>query len=348
MGKEVTRRGILKAGAGSVAVASAGLLLGSRQSWASDRVVVIGGGVGGGTNSIALKQRNPHLRVTLVERDPTLLAPLANGPGLTDRARGVAYRDLLAVDVDIAIDEIVGVDWTARQAIALSGRTFGFDHLVVAPGIAPRDEGIEGYDAVAAYEFPHAWTSGRQAYRLQARIEAMADGDTMIIRVPAGPQRYPQGPYERAGRIARYLMREKPRSKIIILDAKDSFPHQLAWERDWADNIPKGMIEWVPASAGGNVTAIDVAGKRLAASGGWIAGDVINFIPAQQAGGIARLGGLVDETGWCPVMARSMQSRLQPAAWVLGDANDAEADGKTAKAAQRQAHSCAEEIVIAG
>jgi NADPH-dependent 2,4-dienoyl-CoA reductase/sulfur reductase-like enzyme len=344
--KDVTRRSLLKAG--SMAVASVGLLLGSKPSWASHRVVVIGAGVGGGTTAIALKQRNPHLRVTLVERDPTLLAPLANRPGLTDGARGVAYQDLLAADVNIAIDDVVGVDWTARQAVALSGRTFGFDHVVVAPGIAPRDEGIEGYDAVAAYEFPHAWASGRQAYRLQAQIEAMADGGTMIIRVPAGPQRYPQGPYERAERVARYLMREKPRSKIIILDAKDSFPPELALARGWADDIPKDMIEWVPASAGGNVNAVDVAGKRLAAGCGWIAGDVINFIPAQQAGEIARLGGLIDETGWCPVTARSMQSRLQPAAWVLGDANDAEAGGKTAEAAQRQAHSCAAEILIAG
>lgn len=347
MNKNITRRRALKIGAGSLA--TAGFLgLGSKFSWASHHVVVVGGGVGGGTTAIALKQRNPRIRITLIERDPTLLAPLANRPDLTDGARRIVLQDLLAADVRLAIDDIVDIDWTARRAIALSGRTFGFDQLVVAPGIAPREEHIEGYDAVAAYEFPHAWTSGREAYRLKARIEAMPDGGTMIIRVPAGPQRYPRGPYERAERVARYLLRAKPRGKIIILDAKDEFPRELASPPGWADDIPKGMIEWVPARAGGNVTAVDVAGKRLAAGFGWIAGDVINFIPAQQAGGIARLGGLVDDTGWCPVAPDSMRSRLQSAAWVLGDANDVEAGGKSADAARRQAHVCAAEMLIAG
>lgn len=347
MNKNITRRRALKVGAGSLA--AAGFLgLGSKFSWASHHVVVVGGGVGGGTTAIALKQRDPRIRITLIERDPTLLAPHANRPDIAEDARRVLYQDLRAADVRLAIDDVVGVDWTARRAIALSGRAFEFDQLVVAPGIAPRGEDIEGYDAVAAYEFPHAWTSGREAYRLHAQIQAMADGGVMIIRVPAGPQRYPRGPYERAERVARYLMREKPRSKIIILDAKDELPRELTSERGWADDIPKGMIEWVPARAGGNVTAVDVPGKRLAAGFGWIAGDVINFIPAQQAGAIARLGGLVDETGWCPVAPDSMRSRLRPAAWVLGDANDVEAGGKSADAARQQAYVCAAEMPVAG
>ena len=54
----------------------------------------------------------------------------------------------------------------------------------------------------------------------------MPDGGTVIISVPENPYRCPPGPYERASLIAYYLKSQKPRSKIIVLDAKDAFSKQ--------------------------------------------------------------------------------------------------------------------------
>ena len=45
----------------------------------------------------------------------------------------------------------------------------------------------------------------------------------VVISAPANPFRCPPGPYERASLIAYYLKKAKPRSKLIVLDAKDSF-----------------------------------------------------------------------------------------------------------------------------
>jgi len=346
MKNTMTRRKILKVSAGTVALAACGTLLAGALGKGSGKIVVIGGGAAGGAVSIAVKSKNPDYRVTLIERDPTRLAPQKKRPMLTGMAHSVAYSDLMAANIDLGVDEIAGIDWTAKQAIAFSGRKFPFDHLVVAPGITPQEEGIEGYGPVAAHEFPHAWTGGRQAYRLQAQIEAMADGGTVIIRVPAGPQRFPIGPYQRAERIARYLVNNKPRSKVIILDEKDSFPNQDAFQQEWAANFPDGLIEWVSASAGGRVSAIDVAQKSLQGSGGWVRGDVINFIPAQQAGVIAQTAGLTDATGWCPVETNSLRSRLQSSASILGDANNAGNGDKSADNARLQARICAQVITL--
>ncbi|MCP4046316.1 MAG: FAD-dependent oxidoreductase [Gammaproteobacteria bacterium] len=341
MGNEKTRRRVLQAGITTLAAAATGTLLTGSQSMACARVVIIGGGVAGGAASIAVKKGNPSAQVTLIERDPTRLAPKSKPTQVTDIASATGYRDLTAADVDLAIDEIVAIDWTSQHAVALSGRTFAFDHLILAPGIAAREEGIAGYNAMAAHEFPHAWTGGRQAYRLQAQIRAMADGGTIIIRAPAGSQRYSQGPYERATQFARYLVREKPRSKIIILDAKDDFPQQEHFLGEWASAFPEGMIEWIPARNGGQITAVDVKAKRLLGSGGWISGDVVNFIPAQMAGKIAQVGGLTNASGWCPVDSNNLCSRLQSSAYILGDANDADRGDKTAHNALRQARLCA-------
>ncbi len=307
--------------------------------------MVVGAGVAGGTTALLLGERTFDAKVTLIERDPTRLVPQPHRPVVRGSVRGVPNGDLQAAGVDLAIDEIVDVDWHRQEVLAFSGRRFPFDHLVVAPGIAARDEGIEGYGRLAAYEFPHAWAGGGQAERLQAQIEAMPDGGVVIVRAPAGPHRYLQGPYVRARCIARYLAQTKPRGKVIVLDAKDDFPQRDAVLAEWATEFPGGTLEWIGAGAGGEVTAIDVAGKRLLTSCGWISGNVINFIPAQQAGTIAQVGGMKDATGWCPVEARSLRSRLRPDTWILGDANDRGQGSKTAESALNQARLCADSIL---
>ena len=61
----------------------------------------------------------------------------------------------------------------------------------------------------------------------------MADGGTVVISAPANPFRCPPGPYERASLIAYHLKKAKPRSKLIILDAKDNFSKQRLFQNAW-------------------------------------------------------------------------------------------------------------------
>ena len=48
-------------------------------------------------------------------------------------------------------------------------------------------------------------------------------------------------------------------------------------------------------------------------------GDVINYIPAQQAGKIARDSGLANSKGWCPVNQVTFESSVQQGVYVIGD-----------------------------
>ena len=61
---------------------------------------------------------------------------------------------------------------------------------------------------------------------------------------PANPFRCPPGPYERASLIAHYLKTKKPRSKLILLDAKDAFSKQKLFQKAWAAALSR------PASNG--------------------------------------------------------------------------------------------------
>ena len=85
----------------------------------------------------------------------------------------------------------------------------------------------------------------------------------MVIAAPANPARCPPAPYERASLIAHYLKTSKPRSKVIVLDAKDSFTMQRLFQAAWQELYP-GMIEWVALSQGGVLTSVDAASRTLA------------------------------------------------------------------------------------
>lgn len=339
----LTRRHFLAGAASAAAIAGVTGLWPLRSS---ARVVVIGGGPGGVALALGVKSRAPHVEILLIERDPTRLAPSRGDWLVRGALQGGDFSALHTAGIGVAIDEIRAVDWRARRAHGFSGREFAFDSIVFAPGIASRDEGIAGYDALAAHEFPHALTDSRGARRLAAQIEAMPEGGVMVIRAPSGPQRYPQGPYERATAIASYFRDRKPHAKILILDDKDSMPGQERLLDHWAREFP-GMIEWVARSAGGQVVAVDARTHMLETSAGRVHADVINFIPAQRAGEIAETAGLTDRSGWCPVHGMTMRSRTQEAAFVIGDAV-AGSDHKLAGTAVVDANSCAAALLGAG
>jgi NADPH-dependent 2,4-dienoyl-CoA reductase/sulfur reductase-like enzyme len=168
----------------------------------------------------------------------------------------------------------------------------------------------------------------------------MEDGGTVIISAPANPFRCPPGPYERASLIAYYLKTKKPKSKLILLDAKDAFSKQGLFQNAWKELYP-GMLEWVPLSAGGKVTSVDVADMTLVTEFGKHKATVANVIPPQKAGRIAETAGAADRSGWCPVDPVTFESRQQPNIHVIGDAAIMGAMPKSAFAANAQAKVCA-------
>jgi NADPH-dependent 2,4-dienoyl-CoA reductase/sulfur reductase-like enzyme len=207
---------------------------------------------------------------------------------------------------------------------------------------------LAGYGESAAEAMPHAWKAGEQTALLRRQLEAMPDGGTVVISAPANPFRCPPGPYERASLIAYYLKTRKPKSKLIVLDAKDQFSKQRLFQNAWAELYPN--LEWVGLSKGGKVTSVDVASKTLVTDFGNHKADVANVIPPQKAGRIATLAGVADRTGWCPIDPVTFESKLVPNIHVVGDATIAGGMPKSAFAANAQAKVCAAAIakLIAG
>jgi len=211
---------------------------------------------------------------------------------------------------------------------------------VLAPGIDIRWDGLPGYDEAASATMPHAWKAGEQTLLLRRQLEAMDDGGIVVIAAPANPFRCPPGPYERASLIAWYLKTRKPKSKLVILDAKDAFSKQGLFLAGWR-GLYGDMIEWINLSAGGKVTAVEPATNTLVTDFARYDAKVANVIPPQKAGRIAAIAGVADKTGWCPIDPVSFESKLQPGIHVIGDATIAGGMPKSAFAANGQAKVCA-------
>ena len=145
----------------------------------------------------------------------------------------------------------------ARTVTLADAAKLSYDRLVLAPGIDIRWDALPGYNEAAAEQMPHAWKAGEQTMLLRRQLEAMDDGGVVVMSAPANPFRCPPGPYERASLIAHYLKTRKPRSKLIVLDAKDAFSKQRLFQNAWAELYP-GLLEWVSLSSGGKVTSVDV------------------------------------------------------------------------------------------
>ena len=220
------------------------------------------------------------------------------------------------------------------------GTSLSYDRLVLSPGVDLRFDALQGYDEAAAAKMPHAWKAGEQTLLLRKQLEAMDDGGLVVIAVPANPFRCPPGPYERACLIAHYLKTKKPRSKLLILDAKDTFSKQRLFQNAWKELYP-GMIEWVSLSQGGKVNAVDPATNTLITDFGNHAAQVANVIPPQRAGRIATIAGATDNTGWCAIDPVTFESKSAPNIHVIGDACLAGAMPKSAFSANAQAKACA-------
>ena len=337
-----TRRHFLKL------TAAAGLAPAVVSAQGRAKVIVVGGGFGGATAARALKALQPALDVTLIEPNPVYTSCPFSHSVLADLReidqQRFRYDGVKGAGVTVAETSATAVDAETKTVTLADGSKLSYDRLVMTPGIDFNWGALPGYDEAAAQKMPHAWKAGAQTVLLRQQLQAMDDGGLVVMSAPANPFRCPPGPYERAGLIAYWLKIWKPKSKLLLLDAKDAFSKQRLFQNGWAQLYP-GMIEWVPLSQGGKVTSVDPATLTLTTEFATHKAAVANVIPPQKAGAIAAQAGVADRTGWCPVEPIAFESTLRPNIHVLGDAAIMGGMPKSAFAANAQAKVCAAAIV---
>ena len=124
--------------------------------------------------------------------------------------------------------------------------------------------------------------------------------------------------FRSACQVANYLKKNKPKSKVLILDANQDVtskggPFKKVWAEQYA-----GMIEYRPKH---NVTAVDAKTKTIKFEiQDDVKADVLNLLPAMSAGEIAVKTGLANANGrWVNVNYINFESTAQKDIHVLGD-----------------------------
>ena len=221
-----------------------------------------------------------------------------------------------------------------------NGTRLPYDRLVLSPGIDIRWDGLPGYTEAAAERMPHAWKAGEQTLLLRRQLEAMEDGGTVVISAPANPFRCPPGPYERASLIAYYLKTKKPKSKLIVLDAKDAFSKQRLFQDAWKAALSEPRMGVALERRQGHLGR-----RRRHDAGHRFRHATRPTSPTssrrRRPARIAEIAGVADRTGWCPIDPVTFESKLQPNIHVIGDASIAGAMPKSAFSANAQAKVCA-------
>jgi NADPH-dependent 2,4-dienoyl-CoA reductase/sulfur reductase-like enzyme len=291
---------------------------------AKPKVVVVGGGPGGATVA-KYAAKDGGLDVTLVEpakRFTTCFHSNLYLGGFKTWEEITHYYDKIAKTYGIkhVRQMAASVDRDKKTVKLANGTVLPYDRLVLAPGIDLKFDSVPGWSEEASRKLPHAWQAGAQTQLLKRQLNSLSDGATIVMIAPPNPYRCPPGPYERVSMMAHVLKAKgHKKSRIVVIDPKENFSKQGLFMEGWAKHYP-GMIEWQDPKMHGGVKNVDAKSMTVKTDLGEYKAQLINVIPAQMAGKIARDAGLANPTGFCPINPESMRSMSDANVYLVGDA----------------------------
>ena len=282
------------------------------------RVVVIGGGWGGATAAKYVRLADPSIEVVLLEPNKEFVScPFSNlvlsGVRSIDSI-SFGYGGLRAHGVRVLHQMATAIEPDAKR-VKVGDGYIQYDRLIVSPGVEFQWEQVEGL-AAAQDRVLHAWKAGPQTVALAKQLQSMADGGVFVLTIPPAAYRCPPGPYERACQVAWYLQTNKPKSKLIVLDANPNVISKTALFRAAWTKYPN--LEYLGSN---KVVKVDPSVREVTTElGDKVRYDVVNLIPPQRAGTIAVTADLVGaDKRWCEVNHQTYESVKHKNIHVIGD-----------------------------
>jgi sulfide dehydrogenase [flavocytochrome c] flavoprotein chain len=309
----------------------------------SRRVVVIGGGWGGATAARYVRSGDPAIEVVMLEPARQFVScPFSNlvlsGVRSIDTIT-FGYDGLARQGVKVIHQPAIAIEPDTRRVRVGEGY-LEYDRLVVSPGIEFQWEQVEGL-APHRDTVLHAWKAGPQTVELAKQLQAMTDGGVFVLTVPPVAYRCPPGPYERICQVAWYLKSNKPRSKLIVLDANQNIVSKAALFREAWKAYPN-----IDYRASNKVTAVDPGAREVRTEFERVKYDVLNLIPPQRAGTIAVQADLVGaDKRWCEVDHVTYESVKQTNVHVIGDSTTGLPVPKSGNVANAMGKICATALV---
>ncbi|ACL66412.1 FAD-dependent pyridine nucleotide-disulphide oxidoreductase [Anaeromyxobacter dehalogenans 2CP-1] len=284
----------------------------------NERVLVLGGGVGG--NVVAAELRRllpPEHRITVVERSDTfvlgasLLRLIVGEARPEDVTRAIA--GLSRQGIEVVIGEVERIDPEARR-VTVGARQLEADHLVVALGADLDAAAIAGL-----VEAGHSFYALEGAVALRDAL-ARFDGGRIVVLTAAPAYKCPAAPYEAAMLIEGSLRRRGVRGRSSI-DLYAAEPAPMGVAGPAVSAAVRGLLgaKGIAYHPEHQVVRADASARRLHFSSGASTDyDLLAFVAPHRAPRAVREAGLTGESGWIPVDRATLRTRFERV-WAIGD-----------------------------
>jgi sulfide:quinone oxidoreductase len=292
-----------------------------------DRILILGGGVGGTlTANLLVKKLRRRVKageVTITVVDQT--GRHTYQPGFMYIAMGGERaeklerpeRSLLDPRVTLVVGEIENVDEEARTVQLADGQRLGYDQLVIATGSRLVPEAIEHFDAEAY----HFYTADAAA-RLRTALDAFAGG-RIVIGVAGMPYKCPPAPLEVAFLIEAELRKRGLRDGSELHYCS---PIGRAFTIETVSEMATPILEakGIELHTFFNVEAIDPARKVVQSlEGEELPYELLVLVPPHKGAQFLIDSALAPAPGgWLPTDRATLQVGGRPNVYALGDATD--------------------------
>jgi sulfide:quinone oxidoreductase len=298
----------------------AGFLIQGGSVAGTQRILVLGGGIGGIVAANSLRKRlGAQHEIVLVSREetfvfaPSLLWLLVGARRPEQISRPL--RQLVRRGVTVITGEIERID-AARREVVVDGRTLSADFIVIALGAATAGSAIPGL-----IDAGHDLYSLAGAVAFRDALSSLRAG-RIVLLTAASAYRCPAAPYEAAMLVEAACRARGGREQVqVLLFAAEPGPMSVAGPQVSAavrQMVEGKGIEYHPEH---QVTRVDSGARRIEFANSACADyDLLGFVPPHCAPAVVSKSGLCTEGGWIEVDRHTLETCF-PAVHAVGDVN---------------------------
>jgi sulfide:quinone oxidoreductase len=292
-----------------------------------DRILVLGGGVGGTLTANLLARR---LKKRLDAGDVDLAVVDASGahvyqPGFMyiamggERAEKLQKRERALLDkrIRLIIGTVSHVDEAAQTVSLTDGTVLPYEHLVLATGARILPEAIEHFETEA-----HHFYTAEAALKLRRALDAFTGGK-IVVGIASMPYKCPPAPLE-----VSFLIESELRERGLREKAEVHFcsPISRAFTIESVSEMATPILEekGIELHTFFNVEAIDPERKVvLSLEGEELPYDLLVLVPPHKGEQFLIDSGLAPAPGgWLPTDRHTLRVGGRANVYALGDATD--------------------------
>ena len=290
-------------------------------------LLILGAGTAGTMMASHLRNKLPagEWRIRLVDRSPDHYYQ----PGFLFMPFGIyserdVYRPMERVvprGVDYLEADVDRIDAAANKVILQGGAEAAYDILIVATGVHPAPEQVEGMTGAGWRKDVHEFYTFEGAKALTARMQSWKGG-RLVMHVCEMPIKCPVAPLEFVFLADAWLREKRLRDKTELVYVT---PLSGAFTKPVASGILGGLLgdKGISVVTDFAIARVD-AEKRCIVS--WdekeVPYDLLVTVPPNMGDAMIERSGLGDELNYIPTDKHTLQSKAHANIFVIGDTTD--------------------------